>query len=129
MELWPEIQPWIIGCPLVAHNIGTEKKFLTKLAPLHRPGPWIDTLKLVRALYPDWPQYSLESLIEYFGITQKVDVACPGRAPHDALYDAIGCAYIFEYLLHDNEWDSLTVEELACIHPTLYHRRKSITEI
>ena len=38
---------------------------------------------------------------------------CPGRAPHDALYDAFACALLLLKLLSFPGWSSLRAEELA----------------
>ena len=90
-ELWEEISPWLVDTPLVAHNIGTERTLLRAAAPLHRLGPWIDTLALARALLPGRASYALEDLVSSLGLTPRVAALASGLAPHDALYDAIAC--------------------------------------
>ena len=70
------------------HNIATERTILTRLAPLTKWGPWVDTLKLARARYPKLPSYALGDLCAMFGCVPDI----PGRTWHDALFDAVACA-------------------------------------
>lgn len=94
MELWPEISARLCGAPLIAHNCSTERTVLTKLAPMTRFGPWIDTLVYARARYPGLPSYALGDLVQAFGAAGEVEALCPGRTWHDALYDACACAVL-----------------------------------
>ena len=112
-ELWPTLSPWVTGVPLVAHNAGTERSVLTRLAPLHRLGPWVDTLVLVRRAYPRLASKALEDVVAALGLTPRVHTLCPGREAHDALYDAIACAVLLEHFLGLPGWERVTVEALA----------------
>ena len=112
-ELWPELSAWVTGVPLVAHNAGTERGVLTRLAPLHRTGPWVDTLALVRQAYPELASKALDDVAEAFGLTARVRALCPGREAHDALYDAFACALVLEHLLGLPGWERVTVGALA----------------
>lgn len=112
-ELWPELALWVTGVPLVAHNAGTERTMLNKLAPLHRLGPWIDTLTVVRRAYPELASKALEDVVTSLGLTERVQALCPGRAAHDALYDAFACAVVLEHFLKLPGWERVTVEALA----------------
>lgn len=112
-ECWPEVSPWLTGGPLAAHNIGTERSMLERLAPLHRLGPWIDTLALVRHAYPGLPSKALDDVAAALGLTGRIESLCPGRAPHDALYDAFACGVVLEHLLSLPGWGDLTVGALA----------------
>ena len=47
-RVWKKLEGSVMGRPLAAHNVATEKKFLRQMAPMHRFGPWIDTLALAR---------------------------------------------------------------------------------
>ena len=124
-QVWPTVSAWVMGCPLAAHNIGTEKKILRQAAPLHRMGPWIDTLKLVRWMYPGWVSHTLEDVLEFLKLTERVNGLCPGRTTHDALYDAFACAVLLEYFLAQPGWAEVTIEDLAQAHPGPYHQRKA----
>ncbi len=112
-ELWPELARWLTGVPLVAHNAGTERTMLNKLAPLHRLGPWIDTLTLVRRAYPGLVSKALEEVVAALGLAGRVQALCPGRAAHDALYDAFACAAVMEHFLRLPGWERVTVEALS----------------
>ena len=98
-ELWPEISRRLVGTALAAHNAGTERTVLTRLAPLTRFGPWVDTLKLGRKLYPSLPSHKLGDFVSSLGLKTRVDGICPGRTWHDALYDACAGAVLLEHFL------------------------------
>ena len=84
-EIW---SPYLVGRRLVAHNIACEKTILTRNAPLTKWGPWVDTLKLAKAVYPKLPSYTLGDLCAMFGCIPELE----GRTWHDGLFDAIACA-------------------------------------
>lgn len=88
MNQWESFYPVLASRRLVAHNIACEKTILTRLAPLTKWGPWVDTLKLAKAQYPKLPDYSLGALCELFGCIPEME----GRTWHDGLYDAVACA-------------------------------------
>lgn len=99
MELWPELAERLVGIPLIAHNASTERTVLTKMAPMTAFGPWVDTLKLTKKLYPGLKSYALGDLIATFGLQNQVNALCDGRTWHDALYDACAGAVLFEHLM------------------------------
>lgn len=113
-ELWPQIQSRL-ELPLCAHNVATEKKFTRAMAPMHRFGPWVDTLKIARKVWPGCPSYALEDLIVVLDLKPKVDELCAGKEAHDALYDAVASAKLIEHLLEQPGWENITVGELASI--------------
>ncbi len=108
-KVWKNLEPWVTTRPLVAHNISVEKKFLRRMAPMHRCGPWIDTLKLARQAWPDAPSHKLENLIVGLGLLDRVCEGCPDGKPHDALYDAVASAVLLEHLLAQPGWENLEV--------------------
>lgn len=112
-ELWPELNARLSGVPLAAHNAATEKKILHHAAPLHRFGPWIDTLSLARRYLPDRDEYSLEAVVTQSDCGAAIRELAPGRAPHDALYDAAACACFLEKLLNQPGWENVSVEALV----------------
>jgi len=113
--LWPVIATKLTGSVLIAHNIGTERSVLAAASPLHVFGPWIDTLVLSRAAWPGLPSYALEDLIAVFGLAGAVLSRCPGRAAHDALYDAVACAKLLLHLLEQPGWDDLDLADLIAL--------------
>jgi len=112
-ELLGVFSEWLAGVPLVAHNAGTERAVLARLAPLHRFGPWVDTLALVRHAYPALVSKSLEDVAAALGLVPQIQSLCPGRGPHDALYDATACAVLLTHLLALPGWACVTLEALA----------------
>ena len=95
--LWPEIKRHLAGAVVVAHGKGTEKRFL-RAFPGHGFGPWVDTLLLARAAWPELPGHSLSELCDARGLTEKVRAMMPGRRWHDALYDAVASLVLLEDL-------------------------------
>lgn len=112
MDLWPDLSERLLGAPLVAHNAATERTILVKQAPLTPFGPWIDTLKLVRRIWPLMTSFALGDLISTFGLKRQVDELCSGRTWHDALYDACAgavlCCHVMKILKVRN------YEDLCC---------------
>ncbi len=104
--VWKMMEGWVRGRPLVAHNVAVEKKFLRQMAPLHRFGPWIDTLRLARKAWPSAPSHRLGDLISGLALQTRVCELCPGRDIHDALYDAFASAVLLEYLLMQPGWET-----------------------
>lgn len=111
-ELWPEISGLICNRPLVAHNIGTERSVLAKMAPLHRFDLWVDTLALSRKYYPALESKALDEVIPELGLAQRVNDLCPGREAHDALYDAFACAVLLEHFIALPGWENVTLGAL-----------------
>ncbi|MFA5687951.1 MAG: 3'-5' exonuclease [Kiritimatiellales bacterium] len=106
--VWKNIEPLLAG-PLAAHNVAVEKKFLRKMAPLHPYGPWIDTLKLARRAWPKAPSHTLGDLVAGLNLEPRIREFCPNHSAHDALYDAVACAALLEFLLQQNGWEDLEI--------------------
>lgn len=117
LELWPQLQPYLTGGPLVAHNVPTERTFLRHFFPLHQFGPWIDTLPLAQAAFPGLPNYRLEELTSRLGLLPEVQRLCPDLAPHDALYDAVACSLLLRLILSAPPWNRLSPQRLARVRP------------
>ena len=94
IDQWEEFFPYLSGRRLVAHNIATERTILTRLAPLTKWGPWVDTMRLAKARYPRMDSYALGDLCAAFGCVPEM----PERTWHDALYDAVACARLAGFL-------------------------------
>ena len=112
-DLWPVWRPWLEGRPLAAHNVGTEKKFLQRAAPLHEFGPWIDTLKLARRVRPDLGGHALADVCAALDVVDRARALCPGRDWHDALFDAFASALVLEHCLALPGWADVGVEALS----------------
>ena len=123
VDLVPEIRRCCGGIPLVAHNAATEQKMFRQDLPLEKFGPWIDTLKLSRSIWPELPSHSLGSLLERFEQSPLLARLVPDRGEHDALYDAAGCGLLLGHILDLPEWRGVSKEVL--LRPDLgpYYRR------
>lgn len=114
LELWPELKSRLSGAAVVAHGKGTEKRFLRSF-PGHGFGPWVDTLLLARAAWPEMPDHSLSALCDALGLSSAVQSMLPGRRWHDALYDAVASLVLLEHLV--DAFD-LSARPLEClVHP------------
>ncbi len=83
------------------------------MAPLHKFGIWIDTLRIARKVWPGCSSYALDDLVVLFELKPLVDELCEGKEAHDALYDAVASAKLLEHLLEQPGWHDITVGELA----------------
>lgn len=124
MDRLPELRRYCGGVPLVAHNIGTERRCLRDAVPMEAFGPWLDTLKLARCAWPEAPSHRLEDLLESLGLAEEVASWLPGREAHDALYDALGSAVLLRHLLAQPEWREVSTRVLMNPDLTGFYRRK-----
>lgn len=120
LALWPELKSRLAGAVVVAHGKGTEKRFL-RAFPGHGFGPWVDTLLLARAAWPELPEHSLSTLCEARGLSDSVQSMLPGRRWHDALYDAVASLVLLENVvqsfgLSDKPLDWLLQPDTAAWH-------------
>ena len=109
MLLWPMIKRRLKQRAVVAHGHGTEKRFLHAF-PGHGFGPWIDTLQLSRAAWPDLPSHSLGDLCKALDLEGKVTEIVSEKTWHDALYDAVASIILLKKIIEDF---SLTVEPIS----------------
>jgi len=116
-ERWPELAPRLAcGQPLVAHNAATERKFLSRLAPLTSFGPWIDTLAIARKAFPSLAAHTLADVVAAAGVLDELQALFPGRTWHDALFDAAACAVFLRWLARQPGWermDAATLERMS----------------
>jgi len=123
LSLWPELKVRLGGAVVVAHGKGTEKRFL-RAFPGHGFGPWIDTLLLARAAWPDLPDHSLGALCEQRNLTEKVRAIVPDKSWHDALFDAAASLVLLEHLVLELPLADLPAEHLARPDTSAWHRLK-----
>ena len=112
LSLWPELKPRLAGAVVVAHGKGTEKRFL-RAFPGHGFGPWLDTLLLARAIWPEAPDHSLGALCDAHGLTSAVQDIVPEKKWHDALFDAVASLVLLEHLIATLALNDHPVESLA----------------
>ncbi|MEN8737413.1 MAG: exonuclease domain-containing protein [Akkermansiaceae bacterium] len=120
LSLWPLLKKQLTRGPVVAHGHGTEKRFL-RAFPGHRFGPWIDTLQLSRAAWPDHPSHSLGDLCESLGLDDFTSIALNHRW-HDALYDALASLALLKHLVSTFELADQSVDLLLNPDTTTWHR-------
>jgi DNA polymerase-3 subunit epsilon len=123
LSLWPELKSRLAGAVVVAHGKGTEKRFM-RAFPGHGFGPWIDTLLLARAAWPELPDHSLGALCGQKNLTEKVRAIVPGKSWHDALFDAAASLVLLEHLVDELPLADLHAEHLAKPDTSVWHRMK-----
>lgn len=121
MTLWPRIKAIMGGNIAVAHGHGTEKRYL-RAFPAHGFGPWVDTLQLARAAWPDLPSHALGEVCEHFNLTEKVTKLIPNKTWHDALYDAAASLVLLEHLITEFELVESSIDLLLNPDTTVWHR-------
>jgi len=97
-EMWPDLRQRLSGRLILAHGAETEKRHLRKF-PLHGFGPWADTLKLARRMWPTADSHRLGDLCAALGIDADARALCPERTWHDALFDAAACFCLFRRIV------------------------------
>jgi DNA polymerase-3 subunit epsilon len=120
LSLWPTLKSTLGRGPVVAHGHGTEKRFL-RAFPGHPFGPWIDTLQLSRAAWPDLPSHSLGDLCQSLGLDSFAKYA-PDRNWHDALYDALASLALLDHLVNYFQLAEAPVEFLLKPDTSTWHR-------
>lgn len=121
LSLWPELKTRLSRGVVVAHGKGTEKRFL-RAFPGHGFGPWLDTLLLARAAWPDAPDHSLGVLCESCGLTKTINALVPEKQWHDALYDAVASLTLLEHLLSTFDLHEYPLDTLLQPDTRTWHR-------
>jgi DNA polymerase-3 subunit epsilon len=121
LTLWPELKRRLGGAVVVAHGKGTEKRFL-RAFPGHGFGPWIDTLLIARAAWPELPDHSLGALCDARGLTAAVRGLVPQRGWHDALFDAVASLVLLGEVISRCELADHPVEALVNPDTSPWHR-------
>jgi len=98
MDLWPRIKADMEGCWIVAHGAATEKRFL-RVFPFHSFGPWVDTLDLARAVYPNLPSHALGEVIKAAGLENDPEIRGEDFRWHDARCDAVASLVLLRHLI------------------------------
>jgi DNA polymerase-3 subunit epsilon len=96
-DLYPEFMRRAQRNVLVAHNAATEKRHLRAAFPLLPPLQWIDTLNVMRGLFPTWESHGLEACCENLELLPKLKELLPHKTWHDALFDAAASALLFQW--------------------------------
>lgn len=121
LMLWPEFRIRLGGAVVVAHGKGTEKRFL-RTFPGHGFGPWVDTLLLSRAVWPELADHSLGALCEFHGLSAEVRRLVPGKSWHDALFDAVASLVLLGHLSDRYDLPDLQVDRLLQPDTSHWHQ-------
>jgi DNA polymerase-3 subunit epsilon len=97
-SLWPQLKISLSDRWIVSHGAGTEKRFL-RAFPMHGFAPWVDTLVLARAVWPDAPSHGLGDLARLLDLEAACQAALVGFRWHDALSDAIASLLLLRRLI------------------------------
>jgi len=123
LSLWPEFKGRLGGAWVVAHGRGTEKRFLRNF-PGHGFGPWVDTLPLSRALWPDAADHSLGKLCDQLGLTASIRSLAPGRGWHDALFDAVASLALLVHVIEAHDLADQPAQMLLQPDTSAWHRTR-----
>jgi DNA polymerase-3 subunit epsilon len=121
--LWPEFKSRLAGAVVVAHGKGTEKRFL-RAFPGHGFGPWVDTLLLARAAWPELPDHSLGALCASHGLSLSIQALVPGKSWHDALFDAVASLVLLAHLVETHALADHPVSALLQPDTSRWHQSK-----
>jgi DNA polymerase-3 subunit epsilon len=123
LALWPELKSRLAGAIVVAHGKGTEKRFL-RAFPGHGFGPWIDTLLLARAAWPELPTHSLGDLCRFHQLTACIQSLVPARGWHDALFDAVASLVLLAHIIETHALIDQPGETLLHPDTSSWHQRR-----
>ena len=124
LDLWPRIKADMEGCWIVAHGAATEKRFL-RVFPFHSFGPWVDTLHLARAVFPDLSSHSLGDVIKALGLESAAEIRTDGFRWHDARCDAIASLVLLRHLISACQLEDADPEVLRTAGLGSYFKNRS----
>jgi DNA polymerase III subunit epsilon len=123
LTLWPEFKKRLAGAIIVAHGKGTEKRFL-RAFPGHGFGPWIDTLLLARAAWPQRTDHSLGALCDGHGLTEEIRRLVPEKSWHDAWFDAVASLVLLAYLIENYDLKNQPIDFLVRPDTSRWHANR-----
>lgn len=123
LSLWPQLNKILRHRVVVAHGMGTEKRFL-RAFPLHGFSPWVDTLKVAQAAFPQERDFSLEALSHLLGTVAEIKVYCPQTNFHDALFDSVASLLVLREILHRANLDDAPLAALIDPERSSYFARR-----
>lgn len=122
LTLWPTLRNFMKSSVIVAHGKGTEQRFL-RAFPGHGFAPWLDTLHLSRALWPEISDHSLGNLCELHGLAATVLQIVPGKSWHDALFDAAASLVLLEHMLRSHDLADFPMDFILRPDTSAWHER------
>lgn len=123
LALWPEVKSRLAGAVVVAHGKGTEKRFL-RAFPGHGFGPWIDTLLLARAAWPELADHSLGALCQAHNLSATIQTLVALRSWHDALFDAVASLVLLGHVIESHSLLDEPIESLLYPDTSVWHARR-----
>lgn len=123
-ELWPNVRELLAGRWIVAHGAATEKRFLAAY-PFHGFGPWVDTLKLARALDPGLESHALGDVVRAYQLEEKLTSSIPDFRWHDAYCDAYASLVLLHHFIRHHQLENLPAETLLLADDSHFHRSKA----
>lgn len=123
LELWPIVKKRLGSAVVVAHGKGTEKRFL-RAFPGHGFGPWVDTLLLARAAWPDLPEHSLSALCISRNLELRIRELAPKGTWHDALFDTIGSLALLEDIINSFDLSDRPLAQLVFPDTREWHKKR-----
>ncbi len=120
-SLWPQTKAIMSNRIAVAHGHGTEKRYL-RAFPAHGFGPWVDTLQLARAAWPELTSHALGDICTHFELTEKITDLVPNKTWHDALYDTAASLVLLEHLISEFNLADQSIDLLLHPDTTKWHR-------
>jgi DNA polymerase III subunit epsilon len=124
LTLWPRLNLLLQSRWIVAHGAATEKRFL-RAFPFHGFGPWVDTLKLSRAVWPDLPSYALGDLIVTLELESDLRALLPDFRWHDALSDSVASLILLKHVIKTTALAAEHPDILLRADDSFYHRQKA----
>ena len=124
LTLWPRLQATLRGRTVVAHGAGTEKRFL-RAFPMHGFAPWVDTLAVAQAAFPDEPDHSLTALSHRLGVVDAIQAHCPGSTFHDALFDSVASLLVLSEIIRRAELQDAPIDALISPQRSAYFDRRA----
>ncbi len=124
LTLWPRLNELLKGRWIVAHGAATEKRFL-RAFPFHGFGPWVDTLKLARAVWPELASYALGDLIVTLQLEDEMRRLHPGFRWHEALSDSVASLVLLKHVIQTTDLSGEEPEILLRANDSFYHQRKA----
>jgi DNA polymerase-3 subunit epsilon len=106
--------------PMVPPPKGDSRAF-----PFHGFGPWVDTLKLARAVWPAMKSFALGDLILDLGLEEDLRRTFPGFRWHDALSDAMASLVLLRRTVAEAKVETQEAEILLRPDASQYHRLKA----
>lgn len=97
-DLWPEIKSRLAGRWVVAHGAATERRFL-RAFPFHGFGPWVDTVKLARAVLPSLSSHALGDIALACEMGNNLSALHGTFRWHDALSDSVACLAVLRHCI------------------------------